>query len=183
MGPKLDPRPLAILGGGDATRGGCVSRLAARRCEFDNGIFFGSAGTGGASSALGTCGDGCGDGSRNVRSDIEPALPLRSSVDPGGPLTDPRVELPTEEVEPALRSIRFVCTSATDVGVVGRDRIAALAAADAREAFDIWFFKKAWAAAVAAFGFALLRLSGGYVNNQSAQSLCECALLQGKKGL
>lgn len=137
-----------------------VSKLAVRRWEFECGMVFGSAGTGGASTALGTCGDG--DVSRKVRSDIELLLPLRSKAAPGGPLTDPAVELPMEEVEPALRTIRFVCTSATDIGVVGRDRRAAPAAAEASEALETWFLRKAWAAAVAALGLALLGLKGGY---------------------
>lgn len=41
------------------------------------------------------------------------------------------------------------------MGVVGLDLNAAPAAADAREALEAWFFRKAWAAAVAAEGFAL----------------------------
>jgi hypothetical protein len=60
-----------------------------------------------------------------------------------------------EDVEPDLLIVRFVCTSATEVGVVGRDRKAAAAAADDREALDDRFFRKAWAAAVVAEGFAL----------------------------
>lgn len=57
----------------------------------------GMAGTGGASAALGTGRLGPGDGSRNVRSDMDPELPLRSSC--GVPLLcDP--QLPTEDVDP-----------------------------------------------------------------------------------
>jgi len=63
-------------------------------------------------------------------------LPLLSNAAPDGPRIDPAVELPTEDVEPALRSILLVCTSATDVGVVGRDLSAAPAAAAAREALE-----------------------------------------------
>jgi hypothetical protein len=63
-------------------------------------------------------------------------LPLRRSWDPGGPLSDPATELPAEEFELALLIVLFVCTSATEVGVVGRDLKAAPAAADAREAFE-----------------------------------------------
>lgn len=103
-GPKLDPRPLALFGGGDATRIGGASRLAARRWDFleATGIFLGSEGTGGASTALGT--PRAGDGSRNVRSDIDPLLPRRSRVG----LTDPATELPIDDCEPDLRSILFV---------------------------------------------------------------------------
>jgi hypothetical protein len=108
-------------------------------------MFFGIAGTGGASGALGTgcdcAGDRAGDGSRNVRSVIDPTLPLRSSCD--GPLDDPATELPMDDVDPALRSVRLVWTSATDVGVVGRDRNAAAAAEDDNEAFEDRFFRKA----------------------------------------
>jgi hypothetical protein len=114
--------------------------------------FFGIAGTGGASAALGT--GRAGEGSRNVRSDIDPELPLRSSCDPGGPLVDP-TELPIEEVEPLLRSVLFVTTSATEVGVVGRAFRAAAAAAEESEAVEGRFFRKAWAAADVAEGLAL----------------------------
>jgi hypothetical protein len=115
---------------------------------------LGIAGTGGASEALGTGCDRAGEAARNVRSDIEPELPLRSSWASGGPLADP-VELPTDEVEPALRSVLFVCTSATEVGVVGRALRAAAAAAEDRAALEARFFRKAWAAALAAEGSVL----------------------------
>lgn len=85
-----------------------------------------------------------------MRSVIDPALPRRSSCDPGGPRTVPLPLLPYEEFEAVLRSIRLVCTSATDIGVVGRDRRAAAAAAEDSEAAEAWFFRKACAAAVAA---------------------------------
>jgi hypothetical protein len=85
---------------------------------------------------------------------MEPELPFRSSWKPGGPLVDP-VELPKDEFEAVLRRVRFVCTSATDVGVVGRALRAAAAAAEESEAFEARFFRKAWAAAVAAEGSAL----------------------------
>jgi Fe2+ transport system protein FeoA len=79
VGPRLDPRPLALFGGGDVMRAG-GSRLAVRRCTADKlrVIFFGMAGTGGASAALGT--GRAGEGSRKVRSDIDPLLPRRSRV-------------------------------------------------------------------------------------------------------
>jgi hypothetical protein len=57
-----------------------------------------------------------------------------------------------DEVEPVLRSVLFVCTSATEVGVVGRALRAAAAAAEESEAFEARFFRKAWAAALAAEG-------------------------------
>lgn len=102
LGPRLDPRPFVLLGGGDVNRAGGASILAALRCELDCAIPFGIAGTGGASIALGTPRDG--EGSRNVRSDIEPLLGLRSSSG----LVDPATELPIDDVEPDLRSILFV---------------------------------------------------------------------------
>lgn len=101
-GPRLDPLPLALFGGGDKTRIGGASILVALRCGFDCEILFGIAGTGGASGALGTPLDG--EGSRNVRSDIDPLLPRRSR----GGRDDPATELPTDDVEPDLRIIRFV---------------------------------------------------------------------------
>jgi hypothetical protein len=132
--------------------------LAARLCDFVGGVgdmFFGMAGTGGASSKLGRADPLFGDGSRNVRSVIEPELALRSSWDPGGPRTDPETELPIEEFELVLRIVLFVCTSATDVGVVGRARNAAAAAAADKEALDAWGLRKANAAAACAEAFAL----------------------------
>jgi hypothetical protein len=154
-GPRLDPRPVARFGGGDATRITGASILAARRCAPDavREIFFGIAGTGGASAALGTA--RAGEGSLKVRSLIDPLLPLRSSIAPGGPFMDPATELPMDEVEPARRSILLVCTSPTDIGVVGRDRRAAAAAADESDALEAWFLRKAEAAAVAADGLGL----------------------------
>lgn len=116
------------------------------------------AGTGGASAALGT---GCeGEGSRNVRSLIDEELPLRSSCGRDCPFDDPVTELPIDDVEPLLRRVRLVCTSATLVGVVGLDRRAAAAAAEDRDALEAWFFKKACAAAVAAEGLAFVPFRG-----------------------
>lgn len=113
------------------------------------------AGTGGTLSKLGRADPLLGDGSRKVRSVIEPELPLRSSWAPGGPLVDPEIELPIEEFELVLRIVLLVWTSATDVGVVGRARNAAAAAAADKEAFDAWGLRKANAAAVCADAFAL----------------------------
>lgn len=154
---------MALFGGGDATLIGGASRLAARRCDFCGitgacWIFLGMAGTGGASAALGTPREG--EGSRNVRSVIEEELPLLSSCGLGCPFVDPATELPTDDVEPLLRIVRFVCTSATLVGVVGLDRRAAAAAADDKDAFEAWFFKKACAAAVAAEALAVVPFRG-----------------------
>jgi hypothetical protein len=123
-------------------------------------MFLGIAGTGGASIALGTGDDRDGEESRNVRSDIDPELPLRCSWD------DPATELPADEFEPCLRRVLFVCTSATDVGVVGLDRNAVAAAAEESDALEAWFFRNAWAAADVAEGLALVPLSG---YNQTCQ--------------
>jgi hypothetical protein len=150
---------VARLGRGDVTRGSTgVSMLAARLCDCvgsGGGRLFGMAGTGGASSKLGRADPRFGDGSRNVRSVIEPELPLRSSWAPGCPRTDPVAELPIEEFELALRIVLFVWTSATDVGVVGRARNAAAAAAADKEALDAWGLRKANAAAACAEAFTL----------------------------
>lgn len=152
-GPKLDPLPLAALGGGEDIRIGGASTLAARRTDLvgvGDCRFLGIAGTGGASLRSGPCGPRLGEGSRKVRSDMEPELPLRSSCDAGLLPPLPATELPMEEADSLLRIVRFVWTSATDIGVVGRDRNAAPAAAAARDALDCWFFRNAWAAAVVA---------------------------------
>lgn len=103
-------------------------------------------GTGGASRAAGLAAPRFGDCSRNVpmRSVMEPELSLRSSIELGRPFTDALRELETDALR---RCVRLVCTSATFVGVVGRDRRAAPAAAAARFAFDFWVERKAKAAA------------------------------------
>lgn len=125
--------------------------LAARRGVFVRTsvlMCLGIAGTGGASGALGT---GCsldGEDSLKVLSLIEAELARRSSD--GRPPAEPVAELATEEVEPALRRVLLVCTSATDVGVVGRALRAAAAAAEERAALEVWLERKACAAAVAA---------------------------------
>lgn len=126
--------------------------LVALRC-----IPWGIAGTGGASTALGT---GLpGEGSRNVRSVMDPELNLRS-ICGLSPLCDPFKELPTDDVEPVRLRVRFVCTSATDVGVIGLALSAAAAAADESETFEERFFRKADVAAVVAAGLAVARLRG-----------------------
>ena len=104
------------------------------------------AGTGGAS-----CGVDCnraGDGSRNDRSDMDPAEPLRSNPDPGRPVSIPTAE-PCEDTEAARLIVLFVCTSATDVAVVGWLCRAAPAAAVARLALETCFLKVRRAAAMA----------------------------------
>lgn len=150
---------MAWFGCGDATRGNAgFSILAARLYDFVGTAgdrFLGIAGTGGTSSKLGRADPLFGDGSRNVLSVIDPELPLRSSWAPGGPRIDPGTELPIEEFELVLRIVLFVCTSATDVGVVGRARNAAAAAAADKEALEAWGLRKANAAAVCAEAFAL----------------------------
>jgi hypothetical protein len=60
-----------------------------------------------------------------------------------------------DEAEPLLRRVLFVCTSATEVGAVGRAFRAAAAAAAESDAFEDRSFQKAWAAAVVAEGLAL----------------------------
>lgn len=158
-GPRLDPRPLALLGGGEVRRAG-GSRLAVRRCvaERERVMFFGIDGTGGASGALGT--PRAGEGSRKVRSDIDPLLPRRSREVPRVPFADPAIELAIDEFDPALRSILLVWTSPTDTGLVGRARNAAAAAAAERDALDAWFFRNAEAAAVAALASAVEAFKG-----------------------
>ena len=131
-------------------------------------IFFGIDGTGGASAALGTA--RAGEGSLKVRSDIDPLLPRRSRECPGGPLADPATELPIDEVEPDLRSILLVWTSPTDIGLVGRARNAAAAAAADSDALETWFFKKAEAAAVAALALAVEEFKGCREHGQSLPS-------------
>ena len=106
---------MARFGVGEATRIGGASRLVARRWDFDGiagapfgfeTMFLGIVGTGGASGALGTAADG--DGSRNVRSVIDPELPFRCSAGGREPETDPAVELPNDDADPLLRIVLFV---------------------------------------------------------------------------
>ena len=101
VGPILEPRPLA-RGVGEVTRTGGASTLAARILPK----FFGTAGTGGASTAAGTgVRRPFGEGLLKVLSVMEPELPLRCSCELGR--TNPDVPLVTEEIEP-LRCVRFV---------------------------------------------------------------------------
>jgi hypothetical protein len=71
-----------------------------------------------------------------------------------------------EEVDPLLRIVLFVWTSATEVGVVGRDRSAAAAAAAESDALEAWLFKKACAAAEVADGFTLCPFTGYDTDDQ-----------------
>lgn len=87
---------------------------------------------------------------------MEPLLPRLCSS--GGPraVSD---AVAVDATDALRRIVRFVCTSATLVGVVGRARRAAAAAAADREEFDSWRLKTA-AAAVAALGFTVAAVSG-----------------------
>lgn len=70
--------------------------------------------------------------------------------------------LPEEDTEALRRMVRFVCTSATFVGVWGRARRAAAAAAEESALFGFWLAAdmKADAAAVVALGFAVAGFRG-----------------------
>jgi hypothetical protein len=155
-GCRLIPRPVVWFGGGDEIRiPGCALAALLRTAAVSISC-AGIAGTGGASRALGRATPRFGDGSRNVLSDIELELSRRSSCGLGRPVTeDPATELEREEVEALLRSVRFVWTSATFVGDVGRERSAVAAAAAERFALDLLWARKAWAAAVVAEGSAV----------------------------
>lgn len=107
-GPRSRLAPLApvFLGGGELIRRG-GSTLAGRRMDLTGkgggeAYLLGTDGTGGATSAL--LRDGgrrFGDGSRNVRSVMEP--PLFCRCRPGRPAA-----LPMEELEACLCSMRLV---------------------------------------------------------------------------
>lgn len=71
----------------------------------------------------------------------------------------PSAAEPRDETDVERRMVRFVWTSATFVGVVGRARRAAAAAADERDGDDSRRLN-AEAAAVAALGFAVAALRG-----------------------
>ncbi len=72
---------------------------------------------------------------------------------------EPETELPTEAIEALRRMVLFVCTSATEVGVVGLDRKAAAAAAEDKETLEARLFRKACAAAAVAEGLTLTPLN------------------------
>jgi hypothetical protein len=124
----LPPRP--PRGAGDIMRRG-GSTLLARFDAVD--IFFGRAGTGGASGAGLTAWSVLlllpGDGDRKVRSVIDP--PLFALCNPPRPNVprDPLPVLPTDDVLPRL-CMRFVWMLPTGSGVVVCERKAAAAAED-----------------------------------------------------
>lgn len=74
----------------------------------------------------------------------------------------PAGALPDEEIDALRRRVRFVCSSATFVGVCGRARSAAAAAADESDLFGFCLEAdmKADAAAVAALGFTVAEVEG-----------------------
>ena len=74
-----------------------------------------------------------GLGVRKVRSVIDPLLPRLRRPACSRVCSD---ALPVEATDALRRTVRFVCTSATRVGVVGRARRAAAAAAADKEGFD-----------------------------------------------
>lgn len=82
-----------------------------------------------------------GEGSRNVRSVMEPELPCLCKVG---------LALPFDETEPDRWALRFVGNCPTGVGVVGRERRAAAAAAFDKLALEARLLRKAWTAAVEA---------------------------------
>lgn len=115
----------------------------------------GRLGTGGASRGLGA-GLRPGDGDRNVRSIIEPTL---------GVLVSSRRRLPSrpgaDERDGLRRKALLDCTSDTIVGLIGRARRAAAAAAEERD--GVWLFSpraNAEAAAVAALALAVSFVKG-----------------------
>lgn len=77
-------------------------------------------------------------------------------------LPGPAGALPDEEIEALRRIVRLVCTSLTLVGVCGRARRAAAAAADESDLFEFCLAAdmKADAAAVAALGFTVDEFRG-----------------------
>ena len=145
-----------------------TARLWALRCGC-RPTCLGSAGTGGASSSSSRrprdwllrrpeaeLAGRCGLGVRKVRSAIELLLPGRRRAEGPWPGSDAEA---AEAADALRRTDRFVCTSATRVGVIGRERRAAAAAAAEREAFESWRLKTA-AAAVVALGLAVAAVSG-----------------------
>jgi hypothetical protein len=76
--------------------------------------------------------------------------------------------VPAEDTDALRRNVRFVCTSATLVGVAGRALRAAAAAAADREEFDSWRLKTA-AAAVVAWGLAVAEVRGCDIENIVSQ--------------
>jgi hypothetical protein len=154
VGCRLSPLPVPGFTGGDETRVGAgwtLDGLLTGVGDARSIRFSGIVGTGGASDALGRATPLAGDGSRNVLSDIELELRRRSNWEDARAGT----ELALEDPEFSLRIVRFVWTSATLVGDVGRDRSAVAAAAAESVALDLLRARNAWAAAVVAEGSAL----------------------------
>lgn len=154
----LEPLPPLPDGVGDIMRCG-GSRLADLLCAL--GMFFGSAGTGGASGAGDTASfERPGDGDLKVRSVMDPPLFCRCSPPLPAPPREPppiTLPLPTDDTDPR-RTMRFVTKLPTGSGDAVWERRAAAAAALDREALEREFCRKAPAAAtVAAFMVALSR--------------------------
>lgn len=80
--------------------------------------------------------------------------------------------VPVEAMDALRRIVRFVWTSAIRVGVIGRARRAAAAAAADREGFESWRLKTAAAAVVAAvvaLGLAVAAVSGCWMRDMARQ--------------
>ena len=105
------------------------------------------------------CDGAPGEGDRNVLSVIDPELDCLLRW-PGLPHVSGVLRPADDDCDALLRSVRFVCSSATLVGVLGRALRAAAAAAALREALPDERRLKADAAAVAAFGLAVEALKG-----------------------
>ena len=88
---------------------------------------------------------------------MDPLLARRWS--PGFPLRRSGAE-PDDEIEALRRIVRFVWTSATLVGVIGRERRAAAAAAADKDGLASRCLLNTAAAAVAALGSAVAELRG-----------------------
>ena len=151
---RLTPRPPGILGGGELKRSG-GSTLAGRRFDLvgtggGDAYSFGRVGNGGGVSfCILDGGRRLGDGSRKVRSVMEPELFCLCRLPGRRPLP---WALPLDEVDPWRCNMRLVFTSLIGVGVVVWERKAAAAAAADRFALDTRLARNAWAAAVAAAG-------------------------------
>ena len=157
-GPNHEPSPSFTFW--LATLKVCICKGAPRGFSLlplvgpGDGTSSGMVGTGGTSTGR-AGGFRCGDGLRKVRSVMDPVLPLRCS--PGR-----RPSLVVELTLALRRWVRFVCTAATLVGVMGR-ALSAAAAAAAESDIDVlgvlWRMK-AEAAAVAALRLAVAAVSG-----------------------
>ncbi len=147
---------LAVLNGCVCSGGGALLRCPPAAAfllasMWSSGMF----GTGGTLRSLGIGLRPPGDGDRKVRSIMEPTLGVRRSWLPGERSLPPGMEA----TEGLLRTARLDWTSATLVGVMGRARNAAAAAADDSEALEPRRMN-AEAAAVAALGSAVSLVRG-----------------------